>query len=294
MKDTFSRMHPITNFAFFTVAIAFSMFLMHPVCIAISLVCAFINASYLGGKKTILFSVKFLIPGIILVALVNPLINHRGATIIEYLPWDNPLTLESIVFGIASAVMLCSTVLWFSCVNRVMTSDKLVYLFGRITPSLSLVLSMALRFVPRFIQQFKQVRRVQKQFYCNKPSFLQRLKSGIGVLSIMITKSLEGAVETSDSMKSRGYGLKGRTAFSFYTFTLRDKITLACILMETVFLITVVALRKINFRYFPSIKGTFFDGFSFAFYIIYTAFMLTPFIINVGERLKWKRSRLKI
>lgn len=294
MKDTFSGMHPITNLVFFTDVIAFSMFLMHPVCIVISLVCAFINASYLGGKKTVLFSIKFLIPGIILVALINPLINHRGVTIIEYLPWDNPLTLESVVFGIASAVLLCSAVLWFSCVKKVMTSDKQVYLFGRVTPSFGLVLSMALRFVPRFIEQFKQVSTVQKQFHCNKPSFLQRLKSGVRALSIMITKSLEGAVETSDSMKSRGYGLKGRTAFSAYIFTLRDKITLSFLLAETVFLITVIAVGKLNFRYFPSIKGTLFDGYSFAFYINYTALMLTPFIINVGEGWKWKRSRSKI
>ena len=294
MKDTFSQMHPITNLVFFATVIAFSMFLMHPVCIAISLVCACINAFYLGGRKTVLFSAKFLIPCIILVSLVNPLVNHRGVTIIEYLPWDNPLTLESVVFGIASAILLCSAVLWFSCVNKVMTSDKLVYLFGKITPSFSLVLSMALRFVPRFMEQFKEVSIVQKQLYHTDHSFFQRLQSGVRALSIMITKSLEGAIETSDSMKSRGYGLKGRTAFSLYMFTLRDRITLVCLLAETIFLITAIALGKINFRYFPSIRGTVFDGFSFAFYIIYTALMLTPFIINVGEGWKWKRSRSKI
>ena len=36
----------------------------------------------------------------------------------------------------------------------------------------------------------------------------------------------ENAIETSDSMRSRGYGLKGRTAFSIYHFTRKDKYVL--------------------------------------------------------------------
>ena len=43
-------------------------------------------------------------------------------------------------------------------------------------------------------------------------SLLQRLKNAITILSIMVTWALENAIETADSMKSRGYGLPGRTA----------------------------------------------------------------------------------
>ena len=44
------------------------------------------------------------------------------------------------------------------------------------------------------------------------------------MVSILVTWALENAIETADSMKSRGYGLKGRTAFSIYRFNRRDKI----------------------------------------------------------------------
>lgn len=43
-----------------------------------------------------------------------------------------PLTLESIAYGCAAAVMLVAVLFWFSCYNEVMTSDKFMYLFGRI------------------------------------------------------------------------------------------------------------------------------------------------------------------
>ena len=57
------------------------------------------------------------------------------------------------MYGLVMAVMLVCTLVWFSCYTVVMTSDKFIYLFGRIIPALSLVLSMCLRFVPKFIKE---------------------------------------------------------------------------------------------------------------------------------------------
>ncbi len=50
-------------------------------------------------------------------------------------------------------------------------------------------------------------------------SLFNRIRAGFNMLSILVTWALENAIETSDSMRSRGYGLKGRTAFSIYKFT---------------------------------------------------------------------------
>ena len=100
--------------------------------LAVSFLCALVTALYLNGKKAVRLSLVFLLPMILLIVLVNPVFNHEGMTILTYFPWDNPLTLESIVYGIASAFLLSSTVLWFSSFNAVITSDKVVFLFGRI------------------------------------------------------------------------------------------------------------------------------------------------------------------
>ena len=37
MNDAFSRYHPLVNFLFFTLVLVYSMVLMHPVCLAVSL-----------------------------------------------------------------------------------------------------------------------------------------------------------------------------------------------------------------------------------------------------------------
>ncbi len=118
MKDSFSRLHPLTNLLFFIAATGFSMFLMHPVCLVISLACALCYALFLGGKQTALFALRFLLPVALVMVLVNPLVSHRGATVLGYLPWGNPFTLESVLYGCASAALVCAIRLpisvWFS------------------------------------------------------------------------------------------------------------------------------------------------------------------------------------
>ena len=217
-RDTFSSYHPLINFLYFGLVMVFSMCFMHPAYLVISLVSAITYSVYLKGRRAVRFSLIYMLPMLLFAALVNPAFNHEGATILTYLPTGNPLTLESITYGFAAAAMLAAVVSWFSSYNEIMTSDKFVYLFGRIIPALSLVLSMTLRFVPKFRAQIKTVSEAQRCIGrdVSDGSILQRVKNGITILSIMITWSLENAIESADSMKSRGYGLKGRTAFSIY------------------------------------------------------------------------------
>ena len=293
MTDAFSKLHPTVNFIFFALVLVLSMFVMNPVCLAMSLVCAFVNAVYLNGIKTVKLCLKFILPMVLLVIIINPVFNHQGVTILTYFPWENPLTLESIVYGTASAALLSSVVLWFSVFNSVITSDKHVYLFGRIIPSLSLVLSIALRFVPKFSAQFKNVRNAQRCIGrdVSDGSLINRIKNGIRIISIMLSWSMENAIETADSMKSRGFGLKGRTAYSIYKFDRRDLIVLIMVSLLGVSVSVSAIMGVIEFNYYPSIKGNLADVLSLVTFFIYGILMLIPTILNAGEGIKWKRLR---
>lgn len=293
MTDAFSKLHPTVNFIFFVFVLVLSMFVMNPVCLALSLVCAFVNALYLNGIKTVKLCLKFILPMVLLIIIINPVFNHQGVTILTYFPWDNPLTLESIVYGLASAALLSSVVLWFSVFNSVITSDKLVYLFGRIIPSLSLVLSMSLRFVPKFTTQFKNVRNAQRCIGrdISDGSVINRIKNGIRIISIMLSWSMENAIETADSMKSRGFGLKGRTAYSIYKFDRRDLIVLIIVALLGVTVSVSAITGVIDFNYYPSIKGNLTDVLTLITFFLYGILMLIPTILNVGEGIRWKRLR---
>lgn len=296
MPDAFSRYHPLVNFLFFALVLVYSMALMHPVCLFISLICATLYTVRLNGRKGLGFSLKVALPVLVLAAVVNPAFNHAGVTILAYLPTGNPLTLESILYGLAAGCMLCAVLLWFVCYNRVMTSDKFVYLFGRIIPALSLVLSMTLRFVPRFKQQMDVVRQSQ---FCigrdvNTGSVWQRARKAVTIFSILVTWALENAIETADSMKSRGYGLKGRTAFTLFRFEERDRCVLLWLGFCGVYLTCGAMAGGLKWWYFPALTGVLTQPMSISFYLVYLALCLTPVILNRREAQAWRCSPSKI
>jgi len=289
-RDTFSGFNPLVNFLYFSFVLAFSMVFTHPVCLALSFFCAFTYAVYLNGKKAVRFSILYLLPILIFTALLNPAFNHQGVTILTYFPSGNPLTLESIAYGLAAAAMLITVITWFSCFNAVISSDKFVYLFGRIIPALSLILGMALRFVPRFKAQIKVISDAQKCLGrdMSNGNILQKARQGICVISIMITWALENAIETADSMKSRGYGLPGRTAFSIYRFGHRDCRALVFILACAAYIIIGSVAGGLYFRYFPTIKGLWNTPYAVSIFAVYAALGAMPLILNIKEDLVWK------
>lgn len=290
MTDSFSKYHPFVNLIYFTLTIGFSMTINHPLAQLISLVCAIVYVVSMQGRKSVGFLLKFCLPLMLLTAIINPVFNHEGQTILLYFSNGNPLTLESILYGVSSGCMMITLLLWFSAFSSVMTTDKLIYLFGRIIPALSLVLSMTLRFVPRFKMQMKNVADAQRCIGkdVSSTSLLNRTKTAITIVSVMITWSLENAIETADSMKSRGYGLKGRTAFSIYRFEDRDKYALVWLVFCFLYILAGVLISAFGFRYFPDIKYLNFDISTIPFYIIYFGLCITPVVLNTVEDRKWK------
>ena len=120
-------MHPVVNIAYFIVAILLTICFLHPVIIFISFVFATL---YLMYNKVNLHIVSFLIM-LICVILINPLVNHQGVTTLFYMFSGNPITLESILYGVFAGFMIISVILWVNCYMVIVTSDKFIYLFSK-------------------------------------------------------------------------------------------------------------------------------------------------------------------
>lgn len=293
-KDAFGGCHPAVNFVYFILVTGFGMFIMHPVCLAVSLLGA---ASYyirLRGGKAARFFLKCALPVMLLAAVTNSLFNHRGDTVLCLLPTGNKLTLESVLYGAAAAVMLVSVLTWFGCYTEVMTSDKFMYLFGKIIPSLSLVLSMTLRFVPRFKERFGQVGEARICMGKTPRSPIGKLKNALSCFSVMTSWSLESSIETADSMKSRGYGLRGRTSFSIFAFTERDACILAWLGLSALFLISGAVSGNLSWQYYPSFGGGLDKPLTIVLEAVWFAVCFTPIAIDIWEGRQWRSSRSKI
>ncbi|RUS47207.1 energy-coupling factor transporter transmembrane protein EcfT [Cohnella sp. AR92] len=275
---------------FFVSVIAFGMFFMHPVLQAIALVSAVVYSQMLKGKRALKFNLIYMLPLLLITAVINPAFNHAGVTILFYLKSGNPVTLESILYGVATAVMFVTVIIWFSCYNAVMTSDKFIYLFGRAIPALSLIFSMVLRFVPRYKSQIRRISHAQRSIGrdVTQGSPYRRAKHGLRIVSIMTTWALENAIETADSMRSRGYGLPKRTSFSLYRFDNRDRLALGILAGLLLVILAGAALGENTIRYFPSIRLDPYSSFSAIVYVAYFALCLMPVGIQILEDIKWR------
>ena len=294
-RDAFSTLHPAVNLAFFLAVTLVTAFVLHPVITGISLFCAIVYSIWLKGGKALRFILIFVLPFLIIVAALNPLFNHAGTKVLFYLKNGNAVTLEAVLYGLVSGCMFAALIIWCSCIDRVMSADKYTYLFGAAIPTLSLVFSMVLRFVPRLFRRIREVSEAQRSIAPEMgKSPVKAVKHGISVLSMTVSWALESAVNASDSMHSRGYGLPGRTSFSIYRFEKRDAAVSAVLLISFALSVIAMATKHISFRFYPSIKYGRADA---LFYIGCAAFFImcaAPILLDLKEELEWRIIRSRI
>lgn len=285
-----SLYHPWVSFLYFIAVIAGTLLFIHPIFVSVSLCCAILAAALVNGKKSMLMTLGFGVPMFVFIALTNPLFNHRGATILFYI-FDNPVTYEAIIYGIVSAGMMFSAVVWFTCYNTVVTSDKFIYIFGRILPSIALIVSMTLSLIPKLMSQLRIIADSQRSIGLDwkSGSIKQRIHSGARVLSILVSWALEDAVTTADSMRARGYGQHKRSTFSIFRFGKKDVKMLSLILLLFAIEIYAYASGRGTMEFYPAIVAPKIDIIDIIIYISYILLGILISVIQLKEDLKWKQ-----
>ncbi len=283
----FSNVHPAVCMTYFLSVLLVSMFVPHPVLQAEVLFGGALFCALLGGRRASFRDLGFYVPLFLMVAVTNPLFSHNGVTPLFFLN-GNPVTLEAILCGISIAVTVIGVLLWCKCYSFIMTSDKFLYLFGKPIPKLSLVLSMALRFIPVYIRQSRRVSRAQKAMglYSGK-SIVDRVKNRMRVLTAMISWSLENAMETSASMKARGYGGKKRTSFFPFRFRTSDGVLLAGTIVLLAVTLAGAAAGVTDFNFYPRVGVIGNSSAAVAVYAAFGALCLLPSALEVKEAVTW-------
>ena len=273
----FSDCHPLVNLAWFLAVGGISVFYMNPLTSFFTLIAACVMQSRLGKGR--LFTL--LVPMMIVTAIVNPLISHKGVTILAYFPSGNPLTLESIVYGVSAAVMLGAAMMLCVVFSKIFTVDKLHYFIGRILPSLAIILSMILRFVPRFVSHIGDAYRARCTLLGTPKNKRTKIKYGAAAVSASMTWALENSLDVADSMKSRGWGLPNRTSFTRYRFEDRDRDALTAILVMSAYFISGIAYGALEFRFYPTIQFSEVTPFGVSCFIVYAFLCSFPLLMEV-------------
>lgn len=278
----FDSYHPAINFIYFGAVIAFTVSFHHPVYVAVAYVSAFAYSVKLNGLRALVFNLC-LIPLIFAYAAWYSYYNHFGVTILRQNYIGNDMTLESMVFGLVIGITAATVIMIMSCVFAVFSSDKVVYLFGRVSPKLSLFLSIILRSVPRIKKRAGKINVSRRGVGrgCSQGNVWRRLLNIICLISMVITWTMESFIESSQSMKSRGYSLKGRTAFSIYRFDNRDRCFVIAIFICLTVIGVAAAFNQTNIYYDPQIVMNRLTPVSYLFYMAYLVLFLMPMGLQI-------------
>lgn len=288
----FENLHPICILIYFVAVIGLTLVCFHPVMMVVSLMGAFSFLLCLKGGKGAGQQFRFVIPMFLLVAVANPLINHRGVTLLGMF-LNQWITLEAIAYGITAGLSLAALILWFGCYSEVMTSEKFLYLFGKIAPSSALLISMALQLVPKLNRQLTEIKESQEMLRPAKKNFAGKLGTAIRHTSTLVGWSLEGAVEQTDSMKARGYGLKRRTTFHLFHFDSRDFRFLCGVLMLSGVCVIARAFGHGHMELYPRMDAVITGESGIVLYFLFGVLAFLPAILEGKEALVWRSYGLK-
>ena len=289
----FEKCHPGVNFIYFAGVIAGTVAFEHPVFLGISFLCAFLYSIRRNGWKGFAFN-AVLLPLIAVFALYYSSYHHFGVTVLAQNRIGNNMTLESLVYGCVVGTVTAGILMWFSCVFSVFTTDKVVYLFGKVSPRLSLFLAIVLRMIPRIKREARKINTAQKGIGrgSDQGNILRRLGNGIRIFSMLITWTVESLTTAAESMGSRGSNLRGRKAFSIYRFDNRDRAYLVGMFLCLTLMAMAVILNQTDMIYDPKIMMPPATAMSYLFYAAYGAFCLMPLGLELWTEYRfWKARR---
>ena len=244
----FQKLHPAVQFTYFVVVIGLGMFVRNPLIQAELLLLSLASEQAInshaagdssGGKRKKTTTKNLHYPGflfaiILLSALINMLTYHDGIRVLFYIN-ENPITAEAGIYGMTVGLMIVTTLSWFKVYQKVLTQDKFLYLFGRISPALAMTVSMVFRYIPLLQRRMEEINRADRAMgvYRSDLPLMKKMKVKTREFSVLISWSLEQSIETSQAMEARGYGAKNRSSYHRFLFYRRDGMVLSGVLVLT-------------------------------------------------------------
>ncbi len=272
---TLEKAHPLTSLIYLVTVLLVTIFTRSPVVVGASLLGAAVLLLLCGRRRVLLWSV----PAVLLCAVTNPLFSHSGETALLFIG-DAAYTLEALVYGGIFGGMLAAVCGWSVLSVRFVTSDKYIWLFGRLLPVSGLVLSSTLRFLPLFLRRTADFTAAR-----GSDTFSGRLSA----FSASLGYSAEQAMDSADSMKARGYGSAKRTSYSIYRLGRRELSGLAVTVTAAVLCVIGLALGGGEFSCYPRISVVTVTAADVLLYSSFGLLSLLPSLAVLWESLRRAR-----
>lgn len=289
--------HPIVELGFFLCAIGLGVFLLSPPFALVGAGAAALTLLLLQGRAAGRL-IGATVPLAAVVALANPLFVPLGQTVLFAYAGGRPYTAEALACGATVAALLAAVLWWFASFNRVMDTAKLLYLFGRFAPAVSLTLTLVLRLVPTFGRRASAVAEARAGIGLGRGSgakvpAIARVREATVVLASVSAWSLEHGMATADAMESRGFGTGRRTTVPCWPFRWRDAVALGLMGVLAAIVVAGAALGVTEATFFPRLSVPTDEPLFGVSLAAYGLLLLLPALVMGRERLRWHFSRLR-
>lgn len=285
--------HPALALLYFATTLFGAVTFRHPVFIAITFSSALAYSLCCKGRRALVLTAA-LIPCIGLYALYFGTFHHFGVTVLWENFIGNRITAEALLYGLARGCGGACAVLLCSCLFRVFTADKVVYLLGRVSPRISLFFAIVLRMLPRFAAQARRIRTARSGLGrgSGQGNALQRTRHALKMLYILVAWAIEAFATQSESMRCRGSSLRGRTAFPLYRFDGRDRVLTVAMFACATLTIMAAALGLTDMTYAPVLLYTPIAQEDLIFCIGYAVLCLMPTALELQMRLHFRARKI--
>ena len=319
-----TSIHPGVYLLYYFIMVLFAFIFSDPYFVVTFLVLLLVLIALQGVSHELKNIMRLFIPLSILIMILNPLLNRTGAHKI-YLWSGFFITYEAIAYGILMSLALLIVILVFSSYNRSVSYQEMLYIFSKKLPIISMIIVMALRFIPLINSRAIEVQKLNNlknngiemdvgdadaldldEFNSNintdyDSKLVNKLKSNkrvaaiikeaktLGkIMGITVSWSLEESMFTAKSMKARGYNATERTSYLSYKFSNADFAFIALIII-TVGIIIVGLLHGVGMiNIYPSIDFRFSNLPFNIYYLAFIVFLLPLIYLEIKERILWR------
>ena len=288
MLRGFRSFHPFVLLLYYIAVIAGLMLNQHPIFLtAAFLSIIFVNLILDKGIELNKWKYMIIFLGLF-VFVFTPVFNQQGNIVLFEL-FSLAFYLEAVIQGGMIALTLSGILALFTTFNIVMTSDKFLYLFSKFFPKWALILMLALRFMPLFRKRLADIQDVQemKGVSMKDGKLRDKAQNGMLFIQILLTYSLEEAVQTADSMSARGYGLQKRSQYKAYRWKSRDWAMLVLLLLFSLLTLIGWQSKATILTLTPELESILLQGHSWFYLLGWILLISLPIWTEGKEVIKW-------
>lgn len=295
----FATLHPLSACVYVAALGLLAVVWTHPLFLTVLLLAVWMLIRQLDGTALWAGYLRFCLPFIVLLILVNPLFAGSGVTVI----WSGlalpglgtyTLSLEGLLFVLTMGLRLLVVLGAFLVFSLAVNPDRLLGLMRRPAPKAVTMLLLTTRLYPALADDYRNIKQAlaARGARFGGGNRFGRWKAHLLVLRAVLVSALERALEIAEAMHARHYGLGYRTAYRSEIWRPRDGIVVTAAVLLAVIGLATAALGVAEYAFYPAV-GNLYDTRALLGITAVVPSLLVPVVLGGGWR-RWDSLQSRI